>query len=47
MLIGGVRIFEKEAKIYRVGIIYIIPEYQSKVSGKKHWRWPKICILMR
>ena len=34
-LIGGIWVFEKEAKIYRVGIIYIIPEYQSKGVGQK------------
>ena len=33
-LIGGIWVFEKEAKIYRVGIIYIIPEYQSKGVGQ-------------
>jgi len=34
-LIGGIWVFEKEAKIYRVGIIYILPEYQSKGVGQK------------
>jgi len=34
-LIGGIWVFEKEPKIFRVGIVYILPEYQSKGIGQK------------
>jgi GNAT superfamily N-acetyltransferase len=34
-LIGGIWVFEKESKIFRVGIVYILPEYQSKGVGQK------------
>jgi len=34
-LIGGIWVFEKEAKIFRVGIVYILPEYQCKGVGQK------------
>lgn len=33
--IGGIWVFEKESKIFRVGILYILPEYQSKGVGQK------------
>ena len=33
--IGGIWILEKESKIFRVGIVYILPEYQGKGVGQK------------
>jgi len=35
VLIGAIWIFEKESKIFRVGILYILPEYQGKGVGQK------------
>lgn len=33
--VGCVWVLEKAAKMYRIGIIYILPEYQCKGFGKK------------
>lgn len=32
---GCVRVFEKSPKLYRVGIIYILPEFQNKGVGQR------------
>jgi len=34
-LVGGVWVFEKDWKVFHIGIIYILPEYQSKGIGQK------------
>jgi len=34
-LIGGIWVFEKEMKIFRVGIVYVLPEYQNNGIGQK------------
>jgi len=33
--IGGIWVIEKEPKIFRVGIVYVLPEYQGKGIGQK------------
>ena len=32
---GCVRVYEKSPKLYRIGIIYILPEFQNKGIGQK------------
>jgi len=33
--VGCVRVYEKSSKLYRIGIIYILPEFQNKGIGQK------------
>jgi GNAT superfamily N-acetyltransferase len=35
ILVGCIWVFEKEPEIFRVGIVYILPKYQSKGIGQK------------
>jgi GNAT superfamily N-acetyltransferase len=32
---GCVRVYEKSPKLYRIGIIYVLPEFQNKRIGQK------------
>jgi GNAT superfamily N-acetyltransferase len=35
LFVGCIRIYEREPEIFRVGIIYVLPEYQSKGIGQQ------------
>ena len=35
MLVGGIRVVEKEPGQFRIGIMYVLPEFQGKGIGQK------------